>query len=419
MKIVIDGLWHLGLVTAAGLLKLNNKVTCFSSKKKLVKNLKNLKLPIYEKGLEKILRYNLKNKKLIFTNDEKALRLTKVYWYCLDTPVNENDEGNTKFILDNIYSNLKKLKACEELIISSQINVGSIKKIEEKIKIMRLKIRVTYIPENLRLGKAIRRFLFPDRIIVGCRNIQSINIIKKIYGRIANKINFVNPESAEMIKHSINSFLANSICFINEISKISKIVGADSKEVSYGLKSDERIGFKSYLSPGSAYGGGTLGRDVMSLNKFSKDKKIKLPLLNNISLSNRENKNILINYFKKNKKKHKKILFLGLAYTEGTSTLRSSDVLKLANWMKKKKIQFFLHDPHVSNIPKFFKKNFTNNLDQIIDNIDTIIIMYNHTYYKKFQTIIERLSNIKKIFIYDPFMILNFYKKNKIEYILD
>ena len=218
------------------------------------------------------------------------------------------------------------------MIISSHIEVGSIKKIEKKIKKMKLKIRVTYIPENLRLGKSIERFLFPDRIIVGCRNSKSINYIKKIYGKIAQKTVFVSPESAEIIKHSINSFLANSICFINEISRISKIMGANPKEVSYGLKSDERIGFKSYLSTGSAYGGGTLGRDVMFLNKICKEKKIRLPLINSINLSNKETKNILLNYFKKNYKKHKKILFLGLAYTEGTSTLRRSEVLKLAKY---------------------------------------------------------------------------------------
>ena len=410
MNIVIDGLWHLGLVTTAGMLTLNNEVCCYSNDCHLIEDLSQLKLPLYEKNLNEILKINLNKKKLTFTCDKKILEKAKIYWYCLDTPIDDSDEGNVTLILKNIFKNLDKLKYCQELIISSQISVGSIKKIENKIQKLNLKIRVTYIPENLRLGKSIERFLNPDRIIVGCRHKESKKNIIKIFGRLSNKIIFVRPESAELIKHSINGFLANSICFINEITRISKLTLADPKEVSLGLKTDERIGLKSYLSPGSPYGGGTLGRDVMFFNKFSKDNMIKLPLLNSISLSNQTNKNLLVNYLRKNFKKHKNILFLGLTYTEGTSTLRRSEVIKLVNWMIKKSIQFSLHDPILKTIPTIDKKYLIKNLNKTIKHFDTIIIMYNHTFYAKYQNKIKNLSNIKKIFIHDPFMILNFMK---------
>ena len=170
MKILIDGLWHLGLVTTAGLLKLNNEVICYLDDYKLINSLNKLKLPLYEKNLEKILKENLKKKKLSFTSDDKFLKSAKIYWCCYDTPVNDLDEGDTNIILKKIYKRLDKLRSCEELIISSQIGVGSVKKVEDKISKLKLNLRVTYIPENLRLGKAVERFLFPDRIIVGCRN---------------------------------------------------------------------------------------------------------------------------------------------------------------------------------------------------------------------------------------------------------
>lgn len=410
MKILIDGLWHLGLVTTAGLLKLNNEVICYLDDYKLINSLNKLKLPLYEKNLEKILKENLKKKNLSFTSDDKFLKSAKIYWCCYDTPVNDLDEGDTNIILKKIYKRLDKLRSCEELIISSQIGVGSVKKVEDKISKLKLNLRVTYIPENLRLGKAVERFLFPDRIIVGCRNQESVKNIKKIYGKIKNKIIFVKPESAEMIKHSINSFLANSICFINEITKISKISGADPREVSYGLKSDERIGFKSYLSPGSAYGGGTLGRDVMFLKNFAKKNNIKLPLITNINESNKETKNYLLNFFKKNKRNNKKILFLGLAYTQGTSTLRRSDVLTIINLMKKRKCKFYLHDPIITRLPKLYEKYLAVNLHSKISEVDTIIILYNHPFYKKFQKKIDTIASQKKLYIHDPFMILNLNK---------
>lgn len=413
MRILVEGLWHLGLVTTAGLLKLNNEVVCFSSDAKLINSLNKLELPIYEKNLKEILNFHFKKKKLHFTNDEKFLNQAKIFWYCLDTPVNHRDEGNCKLILNNIYKRLLKLKSCEELIISSQIGVGTVKKIEQRIKKLKLEIRVTYVPENLRLGKAIERFLFPDRIIAGCRNKKSIKNIEKIFGKISNKITFVKPESAEMIKHSINSFLANSICFINEITRISKFTNADPQEVSYGLKSDERIGFKSYLSPGSSYGGGTLGRDVMFLKNFAIKKGLRLPLINNINLSNQETKNSLKNYFEKNFNKHQKILFLGLAYTQGTSTLRRSEVLKLAYWMSKKKCKLFLHDPIIDDIPKTLKKNLVKDIDKKIDDIDTIIMLYNHPYYRRYQKKIKDASKFKNLYLHDPFMILDYNKKIK------
>ena len=143
-----------------------------------------------------------------------------------------------------------------------------------------------------------------------------------------------------MIKHSINSFLASSICFINEITRISNSVNADPKEVSFGLKSDERIGYKSYLSPGGPYGGGTLGRDLTFLKRISRSKNIKNPLIENIIKSNFITKNYLKKYFDKKSNLNKKVLVLGLAYTEGTSTLRQSDAINFSYFLKRKRLTF-------------------------------------------------------------------------------
>jgi|APSaa5957512493_1039668.scaffolds.fasta_scaffold04682_4 UDPglucose 6-dehydrogenase len=415
MKIVIEGLWHLGLVTTAGMLELGNEVVCYSSNKDEIVRLNSLDLPLYEKGILKIFKKNIHNKKLRFSYNKKEISTAKIYWYCHDTHINKRDEADTKTLIKNILNRVSELKNCREFIISSQISVGTIKKIEQKIKKNNLNIRVSYIPENLRLGKALDRFLNPDRIILGSRNNQSIKIISKLFRRISKKIFTVKPESAEMIKHSINSFLANSICYINEITRISNSVGADPKEVSFGLKSDERIGYKSYLSPGGPFGGGTLGRDLTFLKKISKTRSIKNPIIENIIKSNIVTKNHLKNFFNKSSNKNQKVLILGLAYTEGTSTLRQSDAINFSYWLKKKKIKLYMHDPIIKKLPKKINSVFANKLYDRLSDTNIFILMYNHNFYKKYQKILFSLAKKKKIYIYDPFFI--FERNKNINYI--
>lgn len=415
MKILIEGLWHLGLVTAAGMLKLDNEIICYSNNKYEIHKLKKLELPLYEKGLLEIFKTYFKKKKIKFTSNKNEIRNAQIYWYCKDTSVNNKDEGDTDEIIKKILERLDELINCKELIISSQIRVGTYKKIENELKKKNKNINLYYIPENLRLGKALKRFLNPDRIIVGLRDKKNSKTIIKLFKTISKKIIFVKPESAEMIKHSINTFLANSICFINEITRISNSVNADSLEVSAGLKSDERIGYKSYLSPGAPYGGGTLGRDVFILKNLSKIKKIRNPLIRNISKSNDINKSYLKKFFTNNFDARKKVLILGLAYTEGTSTLRRSDALDLGFWLKKKKIKYYLHDPIIKKLSNNIHRKITFNLNKEILSSDVIIMMYRHNFYKKFQKKIFNLAKKKIIYLYDPFFI--FEKNNNIRYI--
>lgn len=416
MKIVIEGLWHLGLVTAAGLVKLNHNVICYSSNSEEINNLNKLKLPIFEKSLINTFRQGLMSKKLKFTSDKSCLSDAKIYWYCADVPVKKNDIGDSNLIFESICKRIKDLKSCKELIISSQIKIGTIARIEKEIQKKLLKINVSYLPENLRLGMALKRFLKPDRIIAGCRSNKSYKIINKIFQKIKTKIIKVKPESAEIIKHSINAFLANSVCFINEISKISNYYNSDNHEISVGLKSDERIGKKSYLSPGEAYAGGTLGRDVRVLEKISKKNKLKNFILENINKSNLETKNYLKNTI--NKKflgLNKKILILGLAYTQNTSSLRNSEAIKLAIWLKKKKFKFKMHDPLIKNkllvqdIPKNLLANISNNLKNDMLSANVIIVMTNNKYYMKLG---ENLRYMKKktIYLHDPFKVLKDFK---------
>ena len=162
------------------------------------------------------------------------------------------------------------------VVISSQLPVGSVRQLEDFTKEHRPKLNINFasVPENLRLGDAFNVFLNPDRVVVGCRNDETKSIIRKMFAPITDNILNVGTESAEMIKHSINSFLAMSVVFANEIAAVCEHVGADGQEVVSGLKTDQRIGNKAYLSPGPAFSGGTLARDINYLNAISREAKL-------------------------------------------------------------------------------------------------------------------------------------------------
>lgn len=408
MNIIVQGLWHLGLVHAAGLYKFGHKIICYSKNKSEIENLNNNNLPIYEKNLKKILRDGKLKKKIYFTNDIKNIKNTDILWYCLDTPINEKGETDSKYVIKEITNSLKYFKKIKYLIISSQIPLGSFKLIENYIIKKKFRTKLIYVPENLRLGNSIENFINPDRIIVGTRTQNEFNIIRKIFYKIKFKLINVSPESAELIKHSINGFLALSICYINEITKIAKLYNSNPLEVSKGLKSEERIGYKSYLSPGNAFSGGTLERDVNFLKNISKNKSITNNIIKNILPSNESQKKYIYEILKKYKKK--RIMIVGLSYKEGTSTTRQSESIKLAKWLKKNMYNFYLYDPNILQLPNLFKNNYANDLENKIPETDIFIFLYKQKKYQHIDNKIINLRKNKKIMIYDP---CQMFKKNK------
>jgi UDPglucose 6-dehydrogenase len=242
------------------------------------------------------------------------------------------------------------------ILISSQMPVGSVRQLES-IAFMNYpekQLGFACMPENLRLGKAIDIFLNPDRIVVGVRNERDRMIIHNLLCPITSRIEWMGVESAEMTKHAINAFLAISVTFANELASICEAVGADAKEVERGLKSEIRIGPKAYLSPGAAFAGGTLARDISYLTKISKGFELKSLLLNAVKFSNDEHKNWA-------KRKIElccstlaecNITIWGLTYKPGTNTLRRSMAVELCEWLIMQGASINVHDPVVKDLPE-------------------------------------------------------------------
>jgi UDPglucose 6-dehydrogenase len=178
---------------------------------------------------------------------------------------------------------------------------------------------------------------------------------------ITGSIEWMSVESAEMSKHAINAFLATSITFANEVASICERVGADAKQVERALKSEQRIGPKAYLSPGGAFAGGTLARDINFLSQIGLDKGLPTPLLSSIKTSNDEHKNwarrrLCVKY---PSLKNKTVSIWGLTYKPGTDTLRRSLAVELCNWLLDEGANLRVHDPVVSALPSEWDCNVT------------------------------------------------------------
>ncbi len=355
MNISVIGIWHLGSVTAACLADFGHSITCIDENKDTIKNLKDGILPIYEPGLKELTQKYNKAGTLKYSDNFKNISNSDVVWITYDTPVDKNDNADVEYVIKKINRAIKFMKSNSTLIISSQLPIGTsqlVKSNNENL-IRKSSINLVCIPENLRLGNSIKIFNDPDRIIVGIDSIKSKKLITKIYKNISERIIWMSIASAEMTKHAINSFLACSVVFINELSSICELTGADANEVELGLKSEKRIGPHAYLKPGTAFAGGTLARDISFLINKGKELNFESILFKAILNSNNKHKNWIKNKISllSETNKIEKISVLGLTYKPGTDTLRRSLSVELCNWLVRRDYKLKVYDPLINYKP--------------------------------------------------------------------
>ncbi len=349
MKIVVLGLWHLGCVTAACAAKFES-VIGLDFDPLVVAQLRNGKPPLFEPGLAELVNEGLQSGRLTFSDDPaSACREADLLWVCYDTPVDENDVADLAPVMDGIGRCAAFLRAGSFVLVSSQVPAGTCRELQDAHP----HLRFAYSPENLRLGKAIGIFLQADRIILGVRTPEDAAALTPLLNHFTNNLIVVGVESAEMIKHAINTFLAGSITFMNEISRICEWVGADAKEVERGLKSETRIGPGAYLSPGGPFAGGTLARDVVTLTKIARDKGEPLVLIPAIKLSNDQHKLWAIQKLREElgELAGKVVAILGVTYKPGTDTLRRSLAIELCRWLLQEGANVRAYDPIVAALP--------------------------------------------------------------------
>jgi UDPglucose 6-dehydrogenase len=349
MNICVLGLWHLGSVTAACCAKHFSVVGLDFDAANIAK-LNSGHAPLLEPGLDELISAGIASKKLSFTVDAKtACASADILWLCYDTPVNDNDESDVEFVLKNLRHALEFFPKGSLVLISAQLPVGTCAKLEKEFP----QFHFACSPENLRLGKAVDSFEKAGRVIVGIRDETKKTLLEKLFAPFTPQIIFMRTESAEMVKHALNSFLALSITFINEVARLCEHTGADAKEVSLGLKSEPRIGPKAYLGPGGPFAGGTLARDVVTLTKLAEASGEKISVIPAIKQSNDLHRGWAFRRLQSRlgDLRGKKIAVLGLTYTTNTDTLRRSAAVELCQQLLAAAANVSAFDPAVKNLP--------------------------------------------------------------------
>ncbi len=359
MKVCVLGLWHLGTVTAACLASGGHHVTGLDFDETVVTNLKKGQPPLFEPGLEDLVKKGIQSGTLDFSADPaQAVSEAKVIWVAYDTPVDDDDNADVNYVIEHVRQLFPHLKSGQEVLISSQLPVGTSAHLEKLFTKARpnLQVSFSYSPENLRLGKAISAFTQPDRVVIGTRSENSGKIFSELLSPFTDHIEWMSVESAEMTKHALNAFLATSVTFINEIASICEQVGADAKEVERGLKSESRIGPKAYLGPGGAFAGGTLARDIAFLTQLGQQNDLPIYLVPAVRASNDAHKNWPRRRLTQllGTLNGKTIVVWGLTYKAGTNTLRRSSAIELCQWLLGQGAHVQAHDPAVKSLPEQF-----------------------------------------------------------------
>ena len=365
MKVCVQGLWHLGSVTAACLASVGHEVIGLDADVSTIQNLSIGKAPLLEAGLDDLIQAGIARGKLKFSsNASQAVQDAEVLWVAFDTPVDDEDQADVAFVQGQIQLVLPLLADGAVVLVSSQMPVGSIRKLEAFAleHLPGKSLHFACSPENLRLGKALDVFLKPDRIVVGVRDRSTQSILERLLSPVTDRVEWMSVESAEMTKHAINAFLATSVTFANEIAAICELVGADAKEVERGLKTEARIGPKAYVSPGGPFAGGTLARDIAFLGIESQAHGLSTPLLSAVRPSNDEHKNWVRRKLQQQfaELNGVTVAIWGLTYKPGTDTLRRSLAVELCDWLLQQGAVVCVFDPAVKQLPERWAGNVTH-----------------------------------------------------------
>ncbi len=379
MHVTVHGFWHLGSVTAACLAEAGHTVVGLDDPA-VVEKLKRGETPVFEPGLSELIRKGIDAGRLSFIADpQRAGATAEICWITFDTPVDENDRADIGYVTKRVNALLPHLRQGCLVIVSSQLPVGSVRGFADHARALgRLDLSFACSPENLRLGNAIQVFSKPDRVIVGLDRKDDQDRIRQLLAPITESVVFMSIESAEMTKHAVNSFLAMSVAFANEIATVCEAVGADAGEVARGLKSEARIGVKAYVAPGGAFAGGTLARDIAFLSNEASKHSLDLNLIRSVATSNNRHRAWPLDRLRSllGSLEGRSIAVLGLTYKAGTDTLRRSSSLELVRALVEAGANVKAFDPAVRALPDDIEIAFEicSSLEAAIRAADAVVV---------------------------------------------
>lgn len=341
MKIAIVGSGYVGLVTGTCLSEVGFEVVCVDVNEQKIKSLQAGECPIYEPGLEEMMRGNMRKGKLSFTTSlASVIADVDVVFSAVGTPPDEDGSADLRYVLEVAHTVGKTMSKYLVLVTKSTVPVGTARKVKAAVQEeldkrgAKIEFDVASNPEFLKEGDAIGDFMRPDRIVVGVESEKARETMEKIYKPFVlngHPIIFTDICSAEMIKYAANSMLATRISFMNDIANLCEAVGADVNMVRKGIGADSRIGSK-FLYAGIGYGGSCFPKDVKALIHTGEENGCSLDILKSVESVNERQKEVLFNKLNKyfnGDLKGKCVAMLGLAFKPNTDDMREAPSLVL------------------------------------------------------------------------------------------
>ncbi len=385
MKVCVIGTGYVGLVVGTCLADMGNDVICVDKDEAKLEKLHQGIIPIYEPGLEDLIKVNVSEERLTFTSDiDAAVKASEVCYIAVGTPQDEDGSADMQYVYQVAESIGKALNGYKVIVDKSTVPVGTAEKVTEIIKsYSNEEFDVVSNPEFLKQGNAVDDFLMPDRVVIGSNSTRATKIMQELYApylRTGNPVVIMDVKSAEMTKYAANSFLALKISYANEIANICEKVGADADMVRIGMCTDKRIG-SQFLFPGLGYGGSCFPKDVKALTRTAIENGCDYSLLKAADDVNKKQRQIFIDKIIKkfgNDLKGKIFAIWGLAFKPKTNDMREAPSVTIINALLEKGAKIQAYDPKAFDCAKFYFKDkitYSKSAYAALENADAMLLL--------------------------------------------
>jgi len=398
-KIAVIGTGYVGLVSGTCLAEIGHKVICVDIDKEKIANLIKGVIPIYEPGLEELVKKNYQNKNLSFTTEiDQAVNESEVVFIAVGTPSLPDGSVNLDYVKKAAEEIGKSMKAYKVIVNKSTVPIGTGDLVTRIISTYyKGEFEVVSNPEFLREGCAVDDFMKPDRIVIGNGEGKAREILLELYSPLPGERVLTNVKTAEMIKYASNAYLATSISFINSIANICEKVGADVTEVARGMRLDKRIGKYAFLDAGPGYGGSCFPKDVKGMIQIASENNVSFSILEAVEDTNEAQKMSFLPKIQKliGKDLHnKKVTIWGLAFKAETDDIREAPALTLIKQLQNRDADILIYDPVAREQGKKQDPSlvFADDLYESVRGADCLVIM---TDWKQFKQV--DLNKIKSL----------------------
>ena len=385
MNITVIGTGYVGLVAGACLADMGNQVICVDNNLDKLEKLKKGIIPIYEPGLEELVKSNVLEGRLEFSADiDSAVKVSEVCFIAVGTPQGEDGSADLQYVFGVAESIAKAMNGYKVIVNKSTVPVGTAEKVTELIKAnTNYTFDVVSNPEFLKQGNAVDDFLSPDRVIIGSNSDKATQIMQEIYApffRTGNRVIVMDVKSAEMTKYAANSFLATKISFMNEIANLCEKIGANAEMVRVGISTDSRIGNK-FLFPGLGYGGSCFPKDVKALIKTGTEFGCDMSIIKSADDTNKKQRKLfvdkIINKFGEDLT-GKIFAVWGLAFKPKTNDMREAPAITIINDLLKRGARISAYDPKAIEEAKFYFQDritYAKNSYDALTNCDCMLLL--------------------------------------------